>query len=158
MRRFDVGDEVRVARTQKYKNHPQDHLTVGMVGEITRVADEETFSNYAEALIHVEFRDHATMQTSWIQVDCLEPLIDEGDVQRTLESIRQAGEGALGNELQFDEIVFRDESGNRYKLQPHGENKVLLTDEKATFEMVLDRRTWKNLSGLAELALNAPGQ
>lgn len=158
MRRFDVGDEVRIARPQKYRNEQQNALNVGMVGEITAVGDENSFTHYAESMIHVQFREHVTGLQSWIQVDCLEPLIDEGDVQRTLESIRRAGEEALDNALQFDEIVFRDESGNRYKLQPHGENKVLLTDEKATFEMVLDRRTWKNLSGLAELALSAPGQ
>lgn len=157
MKNFEVGDRVRLIKKQVYKNNVQDYLEVGRTSEIITVGDSGTFGTYAEQLLHVQVKeDGQDGVTSWVQIDCLEPVDDNDAVQAALESIRQASEGSLDEGLVFDEIVFSDRNGNRYILKPLGDHQMLFTNEKAEFEILLDRRSWDNLSGLAELALNSP--
>ena len=158
MRSYENDERVRVVKQHLYRGETMTSgFQVGDEGRITDTGTRYGLGSYAEQLIHVQMLTDDGKKEQWIQIDCLEPVdVPEDELQATLNSIRQASEGALEASLHFDEIIFSDERGERYVLRPLGDGRFILTNEKSEFELNLDRRSWKNLSGLAELALNSP--
>lgn len=152
MKEFEIGEEVEVIRPQLYKGEAGNTLTVGDVGQVVdlavnRAGDFHVSQRDFHVLVKVPGKD-----ASWIQINCLKSTdeVSDEDLSATLASIGLRGDLPLT----FDEIVFRDQRGERFIIRPYGQT-VYITDEKGTFELTLDHPTWRNITGLVELALKA---
>lgn len=154
MKRYKVGDQVKVVETQLYKGQEQTHLKVGDVGEVIAMGWQDEWARSftdGQRDFHVLVKVDGKNE-SWTQINCLEPLDDISDeeMKAVLASIGMRGDLPLT----FDEIVFRDQRGERFIIRPNG-SSVYLTDEKGTFELTIDYPTWHNITGLVDLALKA---